>query len=612
MPFSELGLSDAIAGAAVKAGYTTATSIQSQAIPVLLEGRDLVGCSQTGTGKTAAFAMPLLHRLDLSKRVPQVLVLAPTRELATQVADSFREYGAQIKDLGILAIFGGAPYPPQLTALRRGVHVVVGTPGRVIDHIKQGALDLSQLKALVLDEADEMLQMGFIDDVKMILSQTPKTRQIALFSATMPQPIREIAREHLQNPVELKSASTERTAANIRQQFIITPTRQKIEILARVLEAETTEGVIVFVRTRAATLEVADALSARGFNTAALNGDIVQTQRQRTVNQLKSGEIDVLVATDVAARGLDVDRISHVINFDMPREHEAYVHRIGRTGRAGRAGCAISMVAPNAQRSIQHLSRAIGQQIEHIDPPTTKTINTVRAEKFKQQLLGALESPHFKGFASLITRICEESGESPERLAAAAATLAHAGRPLFAQNLDLPAARPPRQEREPRGDRDSQGGRDDRGRDDRGRDDRGRDENRGGQRWQSYRVEVGRNHGIMPKHLVGAIANEAGLDGRDIGRIDIQDQFSLIDLPVGMPPAIFEILQATQVSGKPLQISEATQSPRPKRDFGGGDRKPGKRFVSDGPKAQDGPGKKFEKKKFEKRKFDKKKTSTAT
>ncbi len=611
MPFSELGLSDAIAGTAVKAGYTTATSIQSQAIPVLLEGRDLVGCSQTGTGKTAAFAMPLLHRLDLSKRVPQVLVLAPTRELATQVADSFREYGAQIKDLGILAIYGGAPYPPQLTALRRGVHVVVGTPGRVIDHIKQGALDLSQLKALVLDEADEMLQMGFIDDVKMILAQTPKTRQIALFSATMPQPIREIAREHLQDPVELKSASTERTAANIRQQFIITPTRQKIEILARVLEAETTEGVIVFVRTRAATLEVADALSARGFNTASLNGDIVQTQRQRTVNQLKSGEIDVLVATDVAARGLDVDRISHVINFDMPREHEAYVHRIGRTGRAGRTGCAISMVAPNAQRAIQHLSRAIGQQIEHIDPPTTKTINTVRAEKFKQQLLGALESPHFKGFASLITRIAEESGESPERLAAAAATLAHAGRPLFAQNLDLPAARPPRQEREPRGDRDSQGGREDRGRDDRGRDDRG------GQRWQSYRVEVGRSHGIMPKHLVGAIANEAGLDGRDIGRIDIQDQFSLIDLPVGMPPAIFEILQATQVSGKPLQISEASQSPRPKRDFGGGggggDRKPGKRFGGDGPKAQDGPGKKFEKKKFEKRKFDKKKkASTAT
>ena len=604
MPFSELGLSEAIAGAAVKAGYTTATSIQSQAIPVLLEGRDLVGCSQTGTGKTAAFAMPLLHRLDLSKRVPQVLVLAPTRELATQVADSFREYGAQIKDLGILAIYGGAPYPPQLTALRRGVHVVVGTPGRVIDHIKQGALDLSQLKALVLDEADEMLQMGFIDDVKMILGQTPKTRQIALFSATMPQPIREIAREHLNNPVELKSASTERTAANIRQQFIITPTRQKIEILARVLEAETTEGVIVFVRTRAATLEVADALSARGFNTASLNGDIVQTQRQRTVNQLKSGEINVLVATDVAARGLDVDRISHVINFDMPREHEAYVHRIGRTGRAGRAGCAISMVAPNAQRAIQHLSRAIGQQIEHIDPPTTKTINTVRAEKFKQQLLGALESPHFKGFASLITRIAEETGESPERLAAAAATLAHAGRPLFAQNLDLPAARPPRQERESRGDRDSQGGRDDRGRDD-----------RGGQRWQSYRVEVGRSHGIMPKHLVGAIANEAGLDGRDIGRIDIQDQFSLVDLPVGMPPAIFEILQATQVSGKPLQISEASQAPRPKRDFGGGggDRKPGKRFGNDGPKAQAGPEKKFEKKKFEKRKFDKKKkASTAT
>ncbi len=609
MPFSELGLSEAIASAATSAGYTTATSIQSQAIPVLLEGRDLVGCSQTGTGKTAAFAMPLLHRLDLTKRVPHILVLAPTRELATQVADSFREYGAKIQDLGVLAIYGGAPYPPQLQALRRGVHVVVGTPGRVIDHIKQGALDLSNLQALVLDEADEMLQMGFIDDVKMILSHTPKERQMALFSATMPQPIREIAREQMKDPVELKSAATERTAATIKQQFIVAPTRQKVEILARILEAETTDGVIVFVRTRAATIEVADELASRGFSTAALNGDIVQTQRQRTVNQLKQGEINVLVATDVAARGLDVDRISHVINFDMPREHEAYVHRVGRTGRAGRTGSAISLVAPNAQRSIQHLSRAIGQQIEQVDPPTAKTINAARADKFKQELIAAIDSPHFKGFAALVTRIAEETGESLDRLAAAAATLAHAGRPLFAQNLDLPPARPARRERE--GDRPSHGERDNhRGREDRGRDDRGRDDHRSGQRFQSYRVEVGREHGVMPGHLVGAIANEAGLDGRDIGRIEIKDHFSFIDLPVGMPPAVFEILQATQVSGRPLQLSEAGDAPRGgSRSAGGHGGKPAKHFSKSGSKPQGakplgGFGRKFDKKKSPKKKVE--------
>ncbi len=600
MPFSELGLSEPIASAATSAGYTTATSIQSQAIPVLLQGRDLVGCSQTGTGKTAAFAMPLLQRLDLNQRVPQVLVLAPTRELATQVADSFREYGSQLSELGVLAIYGGAPYPPQLAALRRGVHVVVGTPGRVIDHIKQGALDLSNIKALVLDEADEMLQMGFIDDVKMILSQAPAQRQIALFSATMPDPIRQIAREHLHDPVELKSENRQRTADNITQQFIVAPVRQKVEVLSRLLEAETTDGVIVFVRTKAATVEVADQLAARGFNTAALNGDIVQTQRQRTVNQLKRGEINILVATDVAARGLDVDRISHVINFDMPREHEAYVHRVGRTGRAGREGRAISLVAPSGQRQMQNLARAIGQSIEQVDPPTTKTINAARAERFKQQLLGALSSEHLKGFASLLARISEESGESMDRLAAAAATLVHAGRPLFASAGELDQPRPSRSERE----RDSQG-RDDSRSGERSmnrRDDSRVDSRSDRERFQSYRVEVGRSHGIMPKHLVGAIANEAGLDGRDIGRIDIQDSYSIVDLPIGMPVAVFEILQATVVSGIPLRISEAKQSPRAHRSSGDHGPRGGKRFSKHSPKSKSNFGKTFAKKKPGKKK----------
>ncbi|MGV3484508.1 MAG: DEAD/DEAH box helicase, partial [Planctomycetaceae bacterium] len=407
MPFAELGLPESIARAAQERGYTEATSIQSEAIPVLMSGRDLVGCSQTGTGKTAAFAMPLLAKIDLEKRIPQVLVLAPTRELAIQVAEAFEQYGSQLNKLRVLAVFGGAAYQPQLAALHRGVHVVVGTPGRLIDHVKQSALDLSGIHSLVLDEADEMLRMGFIDDVKWILSQTPSERQIALFSATMPGPIREIAEKHLNDPHSITVEKSQKVASTIRQQHLVVSPKHKVEMLARILELEQTDGVIVFVKTKIGTVELSERLANRGLNVAALNGDIPQAQRTRTVEKLKSGEIDILVATDVAARGLDVDRISHVINYDMPHDEEAYVHRIGRTGRAGREGAAILLVTPAQRHIVRSLQKATGQTIVQVDPPSIDAINEKRANEFKQRITLALESRQLPTFQTMIQQFCD-------------------------------------------------------------------------------------------------------------------------------------------------------------------------------------------------------------
>ena len=556
MSFSTLGLPEQITLAATASGYENATAIQSQAIPVLLEGRDLVACSQTGSGKTAAFAMPLLARVDLEVRAPQVLVLAPTRELATQVADSFREYGSQMPGLKVLPIFGGAAYAPQLDALRRGVHVVVGTPGRVLDHLRQGSLDLSATRSLVLDEADEMLQMGFIDDVRTVLEHAPEGRQIALFSATMPEPIREIAREHLRDPVELKADSGKRSASTIVQQYVIAPLPQKFEILARVLEAAAADATIIFVKTKAGTVELAERLAARGFRAAPLNGDIAQTLRQRTVDQLKAGDVDVLVATDVAARGLDVDRVSHVINYDLPRESEAYVHRIGRTGRAGRAGCAISLVVPAACRAIAHIARSIGSPIEEIAPPSAEAINSLRAEKFKNELMTALSHPKLDAVAAVLERIREETGESAERIAAAATMLATSHRPLLVAPIVVEPSRGLR----PRGEKFPQRGR---GEDRPPMQRKSFEANRNGEQvngWRSYRVEVGRRDGVLPRNLVGAIANESGLDGRDIGRIEINEQFSIVDLPTWVPPAVFDVLHSTQIAGRKLRISEAERA----------------------------------------------------
>ncbi len=594
MPFAQLGLPEPIARAAQESGYTEATSIQAEAIPILLSGRDLVGCSQTGTGKTAAFAMPLLAKIDLDKKVPQVLVLAPTRELASQVAEAFEQYGSQLKKLRVLAIYGGASYQPQLAALHRGVHVVVGTPGRLIDHVKQSALDLSSIHSLVLDEADEMLRMGFIDDVKWILSQVPAKRQVALFSATMPGPIREIAEKHLNDPHSITVEKSQKVAQTIRQQHVIVSPKHKVEMLSRILELEQTDGVIVFVKTKVGTVELAERLVARGFNAAALNGDIAQTQRTRTVEKLKSGEINVLVATDVAARGLDVDRISHVINYDMPHDQEAYVHRIGRTGRAGREGAAILLATPSQRHVVRSLQKATGQQITQIDAPSIEAINAKRAEGFKQRITLAMESRQLSTFTNMIQQYCDESGKPPVEVAAAVAAMHHGKRPFFARPIEDESAGVRREAFSPRDSNDSRSSFESRDRGDRPKRDfvsrefsprehaardhgsrdhgsrdhvsRDRDSReiekreparRSAGNSQRYRVEVGREHGVLPGNLVGAIANESGLSGAEIGRIDIYDQYSIVALPEGMPASVFESLRNTWVAGRQLRLSLA-------------------------------------------------------
>jgi len=349
--FRDLALSEPVLRALADVGYESPSPIQAATIPVLLSGADMLGQAQTGTGKTAAFALPALSRIDLSGHEPQVLVLVPTRELALQVSEAFQRYAAHIKGFHVLPIYGGQSYQPQLNALRRGVHVVVGTPGRVIDHMNRGTLKLTGLTMLVLDEADEMLRMGFVDAVESILEQTPPRRQVALFSATLPAPIRRIAQKHLRSPVEVTIKSKTTTATNIRHRFWLVSGMHKLDALTRILEAETFDGMLVFTRTKHSTVELAEKLEARGFAAAPLNGDIPQQQRERTVARLKAGQIDILVATDVAARGLDVERIGHVVNYDVPYDTESYVHRVGRTGRAGRKGEAILFIAPRERNT---------------------------------------------------------------------------------------------------------------------------------------------------------------------------------------------------------------------------------------------------------------------
>ena len=564
MLFTEIGLPETISRAAAEAGYTETTAIQAEAIPVLLEGRDLVACSQTGTGKTAAFAMPLLAKIDLEKRSPQLVVLAPTRELAIQVAEAFEQYGSQLKKLRVLSVYGGAAYQPQLSALHRGVHVVVGTPGRLIDHVKSGALDMSGIHSLVLDEADEMLRMGFIDDVKYILSTIPQERQIALFSATMPGPIRDIAEKHLRQPHSITVERSQKVAQTIRQQHVVVAPKHKVEMLTRILELEKTDGVIVFVKTKIGTVELFERLAARGLNVAPLNGDIPQAQRTRTVEKLKSGEIDILVATDVAARGLDVDRISHVINYDMPHDEEAYVHRIGRTGRAGRDGAAILLVTPAQRHVVRSLQKATGQTITQIDAPSIDSINAKRAEEFKQRIVLALESRQLPTFQAMLQQVCDETGKSPIEVAAAVAAMHIGKRAFFAKPIEDDFTGSRRDSFEPRG-RNERGSRDSSTREFSGNEGRAPRSSspRDSVPMLQYRVEVGREHGVLPGNLVGAIANESGLSGSEIGRIDIYDQYSIVGLPEGMPPSVFDSLKNAWVSGRQLKLSLSERSARP-------------------------------------------------
>ncbi len=543
-----------------KSGYDTPTAIQAEIIPYMLDGRDVLAQSQTGTGKTAAFALPILTTIDVKKAHPQVLVLAPTRELAIQVAKSFSTYGASVPGFAVAAIYGGQDYEPQLKQLRRGVQVVVGTPGRVIDHVNRGTLNLGKLDCLVLDEADEMLNMGFLEDVQFVLEKTPATRQVALFSATLPGPIREIADEYLRDPARITIKKKTATAESIRQRALFVSPRDKVDALVRLLEVEETDGVIVFTKTKDATISVAEGLCREGLSAVALNGDMPQKVRERTISQLKNGKLDILVATDVAARGLDVPRISHVFNFDLPHDSESYIHRVGRTGRAGRDGEAIIFLT-NAQRSkLRQIERATKQPIEIIGIPTAEDINAMRVKRFGQQITDISAEKDLTHFKELISSYAEETGKPLDMIAAALAELCQQGRPFLMKDRPATARSSHREENFDRGDHfgrgDRQGGSHDRG----GKAPRQLGPPREGM--VRYRIDVGWQDGVKPGNIVGAVANEAGIEGQYIGPINIRDEFSTIDLPEGMPSDIYQKLRKTWVSGKRLNLEVS-------RDTGG-------------------------------------------
>jgi ATP-dependent RNA helicase DeaD len=554
--FSELGLSAPVLEALETIGYENPSPIQAEMIPYVIEGRDVLGQAQTGTGKTAAFALPILSKIDLKVKTPQVLVLAPTRELAIQVAEAFQKYAAKMKGFHVLPIYGGQDARSQIRQLDRGVHVVVGTPGRVMDLIRRKSLKLNALKTLVLDEADEMLRMGFIDDVEWVMEQIPEQRQIALFSATMPKQIHKITQRYLDNPKEITIKVKTTTASTITQRYWMVSGHHKLDALTRILEAEPFDAMIIFVRTKNATTELAEKLEARGYASAAINGDIAQNQREKTVDNLKRKKIDILIATDVAARGLDVPRISHVVNYDVPYDTEAYVHRIGRTGRAGRQGDAILFVAPREKRMLQQIERATKQKIEMLEMPSTEVINNKRIARFTQSITDNLASEGLEFYASILEKYTLEHNVPAIEVAAALAKMVQGDEPLLLSNK-------PEAQKSQRSDR---GERSDRGREKGSRRDREargerserrprRDSHEKEEGMQTYRLEVGHDHGVKPGNIVGAIANEAGIDSKHMGRIQINDDYSTIDLPEGMPKDIFMDLKSVRVAGQKLNIS---------------------------------------------------------
>ncbi|MBG6237866.1 ATP-dependent RNA helicase DeaD [Mycetocola sp. CAN_C7] len=569
--FSELGLDDAVLKALRDVGYETPSAIQAATIPPLLAGRDVVGLAQTGTGKTAAFALPILSRLDLSQKTPQALVLAPTRELALQVCEAFEKYASHLKGVHVLPVYGGQGYGVQLSALRRGVHVVVGTPGRIMDHLDKGTLDLSELKYLVLDEADEMLKMGFAEDVETILADTPDDKQVALFSATMPAQIRRISAKYLHDPEEITVKNKTTTSVNTTQRYLVVSYPQKVDALTRILEVENFEGMIVFTRTKNETETLAEKLRARGYSAAAINGDVVQAQRERTVNQLKSGKLDILVATDVAARGLDVERISHVVNYDIPIDTESYVHRIGRTGRAGRSGTAISFVTPRERRLLTAIEKATRQPLTQMQLPSVDDVNATRLTRFDDAITEALgQEDRINRFREIIGHYMSHHDVPEVDVAAALAVVAQGESPLL---LSAEDERARRREQEFERDRtasrersrDDRGGRSDRG----GRDDRGdRPERRprtGDSPFATYRIAVGKRQKVEPRQIVGAIANEGGLSRNDFGHIDIRPDFSLVELPANLSDDVLNSLAATRIGGKLIEMRPDRGGPA-KRD----------------------------------------------
>ena len=608
--FDEMNLSPQLYNTLQKVGYETPTPIQSLTIPHMIQGCDVLGQARTGTGKTAAFALPLLSRINLAGRFPQILVLTPTRELAIQVAESFKTYGAGMRGLNVLSIYGGQSYGVQLTQLKRGVHVVVGTPGRLMDHLQRKTLVLSELFCVVLDEADEMLHMGFIEDVQWILDRTPKDAQTALFSATMPGPIRKIAQKYLTDPEEVLVRSDVDVVSTINQQFWMVKGERKTNALIRILEATSFDGVIVFAKTRIATVEVAKALEEKGFKAEALNGDMAQAARERTISRLKSGHIDILVATDVAARGLDVERISHVINYDMPSKVDPYIHRIGRTGRAGRTGEAILFVNRNERWMIKKIERATKLRLREMMLPSNRDINEKRVRDFKEDIGRILESEDVGIFEELVEAYALEHDIPVARVAAALGKKAHGSMPFL---LSIPSARASNHQKKTLSHQASSGpakkARRDKfsatankgrggnsfagaGREPSVKHAAGENKNSGGNAsvsetreqtrikndkkqkgrengstlkkrmappergMERYRIEVGRQHGVLPRDIVGAIANEAGLESKYIGNININPEFSLVDLPTGMPKVVFMELKKTWVKSRQMAISK--------------------------------------------------------
>ena len=632
--FSDLALSAPVLAALNDVGYESPSPIQAATIPHILAGTDIVGQAQTGTGKTAAFALPLLSKIDVGTLEPQALVLVPTRELAIQVAEAFQRYAMHMKGFHVLPIYGGQSYTPQLQSLKRGVHVVVGTPGRVMDHLKRGTLKLNTLKYFVLDEADEMLQMGFVDDVEWILSKAPAERQVALFSATMPAAVRRIAQTHLRSPAEVTIRNKTTTSKHTRQRFyMVGGLQNKLDALTRILEAETFDAMLVFARTKQLTTELAERLEARGYAVEALNGDIPQPLRERTIARLKGGQIDIVVATDVAARGLDVERISHVINFDVPYDPESYVHRIGRTGRAGRSGEAILFISPRERNMLRVIERATRQPIEQMQLPTVEDVNEQRVNRFNQRITAVRESGEADAFISLVEQYERDHNVPAIQIAAALASIAQGKTPLLLdagqpsrsegprRTADMQAPprfeSPPQRERvrdtkphahkaqarktpvedtestaparvvhrpdaprfekpRPRSDQPAQRSDERLARDTRRALEAPAEAAPGkkhvGKRvdgpMQTYRVEVGDIHGVKASNIVGAIANEAGLDGKHIGRVVIRSDHSFVDLPEGMPKEVFRTLQKVRVGGQQLQISLAlrTQAEKLRRE----------------------------------------------
>ena len=545
-PFDQLGLDDRVLDALRDVGYETPSPIQAATIPTLLEGRDIVGLAQTGTGKTAAFALPVLSRLDLRQKSPQALVLAPTRELALQVCEAFERYAAHMPGVKVLPVYGGQGYGVQLSALRRGVHVVVGTPGRIMDHLEKGTLDLTELRFLVLDEADEMLNMGFAEDVETILADTPEDKQVALFSATMPAQIRRISKKYLKDPDEITVKNRTATATNITQRYLTVSYPQKVDALTRILEVENFEGMIVFVRTKNETETLAEKLRARGFSAAAINGDVPQQVRERTIGQLKDAKLDILVATDVAARGLDVERISHVVNYDIPTDPESYVHRIGRTGRAGRSGDAISFVTPRERHLLRSIEKNNRTSLVQMQLPTVDDVNTTRLARFDDGISEALgDTERVAFFRDVVSHYVREHNVPEVDVAAALAVVLQGETPLL---LEPEPERPARRERPDRDDRDEHRER--------------RPRSADGQPMTTYRIAVGKRHKVEPRQIVGALANEGGLHRKDFGKISIRPDFSLVELPADLPKGTEQRLADTRISGKLIELRRDTGGPR--------------------------------------------------